>query len=511
MTLAGLATTLCFSNSIPAPLASENFIMFYATSITYLSISILNIITIRKQAPLYKSQVYSHVLVDIITITLLMHASGGISSGVGILLVIAVAGGSLLAVGRSSIIFASIASLTVLTEQTYATWNKPILDSSYTQAGLLGASFFAAAILSQTLVKRLRDSEVLAEKRGADLVNMAQLTEYIIQRMQTGVLVIDNTKNIRLINASAKNLMGITYRPNNHSLNELPAQLTQQIETWWDHPEIEPHAFSASEASPNIMPRFAHLGSNADSGTLIFLEDMAAIAQQAQQLKLASLGRLTASIAHEIRNPLGAISHAGQLLAETPQLNKSELRLTEIIQQHTIRVNTIIENIMQLSRRDQSSPEEIDLRIWVESFIDDFCLNENILHTQLHCNITTNVSVVRFDASQLQQVCLNLCQNGLRHGDQNGLAQIWLQGGISPESNAPFLDIIDNGKGIDPSLIGHVFEPFFTTASNGTGLGLYISRELCESNQANLNYIPAANRGGCFRITFADPRRRQVI
>ena len=259
------------------------------------------------------------------------------------------------------------------------------------------------------------------------------------------------------------------------------------------------------------MPRFAHLGKDNDSGTLIFLEDMAAVAQQAQQLKLASLGRLTASIAHEIRNPLGAISHAGQLLAESSHLDKSEARLTEIIQDHSQRVNTIIENVMQLNRRDRSNPEEIELNQWLASFVDDFCLNEAILHSQIHHTPIDDINIIRFDDSQLQQILINLCQNGLRHGDQDSRPQLWLQCGIIKESNTPYLEVIDNGKGIDATLAEHIFEPFFTTAANGSGLGLYISRELCESNQAHLNYISSPDSGSCFRITFADPRRRQVI
>ncbi len=511
ITLAGLATILCYSSALPPPLGSTDFTLFYVTSIIYLITSLLNLITIRRQAPNFEPQVYSHVLLDIIIITLLMHASGGIASGMGILLVIAVAGGSLLIVGRSSIFFASVATLTVLSEQILSSWSQPALESSYTQAGLLGASFFATAILAQALARRLHESEALAAKRGVDLANMAQLTEYIIQRMQTGIVVIDRYNTIHLINASARNLLGSTELSNSDTVNKLPQPLIQQIEHWWSHPDDELLPFKSSDATPSIMPRFAHLGEKSDSGTLIFLEDMAAISQQAQQLKLASLGRLTASIAHEIRNPLGAISHAGQLLAESPRLDKSEVRLTEIIQNHSQRVNTIIENVMQLNRRDRSNPQEIDISLWLASFVDELCLNEGALRSQIHLCLSTEINIIRFDDSQLHQVLLNLCQNGLRHGDQNSAPQLWLQGGISNESGSPYLEVIDNGKGIEPALAEHIFEPFFTTESNGSGLGLYISRELCESNQARLNYIPIPGGGSCFRITFADPRRRQVI
>lgn len=510
-TLAGTATILSVSGSLPNPLGAHNFRLFFIVSSLYLLFSLLNIVTIKRKQPDFNIQVYAHILIDILAIVLLMHASGGVKSGLGMLIVIAVAGGSLLIAGRAAIIFASVATLSLLSEQTYTTWSNTTWDASYTQAGLLGASFFATAILAQVLVKRLQESEALAEKRGVDLANMAQLTEYIIQRMQTGILVIDHNKKIRLINASAHHLLGTPLNSDDISIEQLPQPLTLQIDQWWQHPDDEPLPFKASEASPNIMPRFAQLGQKSNSGTLIFLEDMAAVAQQAQQLKLASLGRLTASIAHEIRNPLGAISHAGQLLAESSQLDDSEKRLTEIIQNHSQRVNTIIENIMQLSRRDRSSPEEISINQWLTSFIDEFCINEEVEPSRIHLSLDSQVEIIRFDASQLFQVLLNLCQNGLRHGIRNKPSELWLQGGLSKESNTPYLEIVDNGPGIDESNVEHIFEPFFTTATSGTGLGLYISRELCESNQAHLNYISIPDRGGCFRITFADPRRRQVI
>ncbi len=99
---------------------------------------------------------------------------------------------------------------------------------------------------------------------------------------------------------------------------------------------------------------------------------------------------------------------------------------------------------------------------------------------------------------------VNLCDNALRHSAD---CKIELRGGISSGSNRPFLDVIDHGQGIPTEDIPHIFEPFFTSATNGTGLGLYISRQLAESNQAQLNYIFIPTGGACFRISFQDPRR----
>jgi two-component system sensor histidine kinase PilS (NtrC family) len=339
---------------------------------------------------------------------------------------------------------------------------------------------------------------------------MAQLTEYVIQRMQTGILVVDNNFSIRLINASAARLLEITRKAEGKSIKLLCAELDRQLRDWWNNAIYEPQSFRPSEAAPEIMPKFARLGVDQSAGTLIFLEDMAALTQQAQQLKLASLGRLTASIAHEVRNPLGAISHASQLLAESPHIDAGDTRLTEIIQEHSARVNAIIENIMQLSRRQRACPEELLLKPWLNQFINEFVSSEDLSPGQIRLEVTPSDARVQMDPGQLHQVLWNLCHNGVKHGAAGGRGQITLRVGIVADTNNPYLDVIDNGPGISPKLQQQIFEPFFTTATDGTGMGLYIARELCASNQARLNYLQSPAGGGRFRIIFADPRRRQV-
>lgn len=509
--LATLVITLNFAGITPSPLGSHNFELLHYSALLYLFFSILSIFTIHNKQPSFTIQLYIQVLIDIVIITLMMHASGGAESGIGALLIIAVAGSSLLSGGRTAAFFAAIASLSILLEQFYNVLEDSASPTGYTQAGLLGATFFATALLSYTLAKRLRDSEALAEKRGIDLANMAQLTEYIIQRMQTGIIVLDNDNNIRLINESARHLLEIYNTQKKISLNEISPTLVAHLKQWHKDNSYTTPMFRVSASGAEIMPRFATLGDTVKPGTMLFIEDMAAMAQQAQQLKLASLGRLTASIAHEIRNPLGAISHAGQLLAESEQLNKDDQRLTKIIHTHSRRVNTIIENIMQLSRRQQTQSEELELSAWLNGFSHDFSNDNPSSADKINMSISPTNILVRFDSSQLQQVVNNLCENGLDHGSEKGSEQLTLQAGISSDNHKPFLDIIDNGPGIAADDINKLFEPFFTTSNNGTGLGLYIARELCESNQARLDYIPSNNAGACFRITFADPRRQQVL
>ncbi|MGE3481862.1 MAG: PAS domain-containing sensor histidine kinase [Gammaproteobacteria bacterium] len=508
--LAGVFVMLSLIDRPRLPAVEYSGTLFSMTSMAYALLAVCALFTIKWQRPGFNAQAYLQIMSDILAITLLMHASGGVRSGMGMLLIISIAGGSLIMAGRTSRLFAAIASLAVLIEQVYSWLEGATLTTSYTHAGLLGASFFATAILAHVLARRLRESQALAERRGVDLANMAQLTEYVIQRMQTGILVVDDNFSIRLINASAARLLELASRREGRPIKQVSAELDRQLREWWNNSIYEPQSFRPTEAAPEILPKFARLGMDPSAGTLIFLEDMAALTQQAQQLKLASLGRLTASIAHEVRNPLGAISHASQLLAESPHLDSGDTRLTEIIQEHSARVNAIIENIMQLSRRQRARPEELLLKPWLNQFINEFTSSEEITPGEIRLEVTPGDTRVQMDPGQLHQILWNLCHNGIKHGAASGRSGLTLRVGIVADTNNPYLDVIDNGPGIDTKLQQQIFEPFFTTAADGTGMGLFIARELCASNQARLNYLPNPVGGGRFRITFADPRRRQV-
>jgi len=508
LVIAGLFSLVAVIGIDLPPLGAEDHRLFMLTSIGYLLFGLLSALAIRWRTPRFQIQLYSQLPADIICITLLMYASGGVRSGLGALLIAALAGGGMLMSGQMAILYAAITAMAVLGEEFYI-WNSPIATgSNFTHAGILGATFFVTAILAYLLAKRARESEALAAQRGVDLANMQQLTEYVIQRMQTGIIVIDLQQRIRLINESACHLLGAIANSSQYRLVDLSPPLAAYLVLWQENPDHETQAFHPTSASPEILPRFAKLG---QAGILIFLENTAATAQQAQQMKLASLGRLTASIAHEIRNPLAAISHAGQLLAESSQISSGDVRLTEIIKQHSQRMNAIVENILQLSRRQRSRPEEFELSSWLQDFIASFCSTEGVESRYIAIEINPPDTVVRIDPSQLNQVLWNLCHNGIRYSRANtGEPRLKLRGGISAESPNPFLDVIDSGRGVPPEAVDHLFEPFFTTEPKGTGLGLYISRELCESNQARLNYIPVSSGGSCFRIIFADPRRKQL-
>ncbi len=492
------------------PLASHNPDLFFFTSLLYLIFATAFIFLLRWQWPGFQTQIYLHVSIDILATVVLMHASGGVSSGLGTLLIIVIAGGSILVSGRRQALFlASIASLTILAEVVYDRTVETMLGNSYTQAGILGLTLFITAIVAHAFARRIRESEELATRRGVDLANMAELTEHIIQRMQTGIVVIDNSEVVRLMNESAWHMFGMPSIASDPVLEKISPPLADAFQKWQQQPDMKLQGFALSTEYHNIAPRFARIGQDKNSGVLIFLEDASSVTQRAQQLQLASLGRLTASIAHEIRNPLGAISHAGQLLAESPNLDEHDQRLTRIISDQSQRMNTIIESIMQLGRRDHSRPEVFRLNDFLQRFVNDFMLVHLDEQDQVKIEVNPEDIEIRFDSTHLQQILTNLCENGLRHsqGYQGG-PRLELRGGMVHDQQRPFLDVIDHGPGIPADTAEHIFEPFYTTSNAGSVLGLYISRELAECNQANVKYIPVATGGSCFRISFQDPRRQ---
>ncbi len=441
---------------------------------------------------------YLQIAVDITAITLLIHASGGVSSGLGMLLILPLALTGVILPARIAAMFAAIAALSLLGEELYA-HARNAFTANYFQAGLSGAVFFATALLASLLAQRLRESEQHIRRQSSELADLTQLNEHIIQQMQSGIIVVDAHGRIHQMNQAAMAMLQISAEAVPRTLSAITPELARQIKDWQQRQNpsnpVQIH-------SRQLLARLTPLGSGRDDCIIIYLEDCAALAQQAQQMKLASLGRLTASIAHEIRNPIGAVSHAGQLLAESPRLNDTDQRLGEIIRTHAGRVNTIIENILQLGRGKPANSQTIHLKSWLETAISEFREMADRKNIAIDTKIVHPHMEVSFDPDQLHQVVWNLYQNAVRACEKEAAPKIVLYGAISADNNAPFMEVCDNGSGIAPELEQQIFEPFFTTDAKGTGLGLYIVRELCSANQARIHYRRSSENGACFHIEF---------
>ena len=457
------------------------------------------------------AQLFSLTLVDVLLLCGLFYAAGGVASAIGNLLIVSVAIGNTLLRRRIGLLIAAVAALGIVGLSFLLSFSHPATPSDYLQAGTLGALCFAAALLVQGLIQRLEVSEHLAEQRASEVVGLEALNALILQRMRTGILVLDDQRRVQLANHSALSLLG-QERLVGELIDDYSPALVERLQLWLNNPTLRPQSLRIASSGLELQPSFIALDQSPHHQslhhqTLVFLEDLAQIAQQAQQLKLAALGRLTAGIAHEIRNPLGAISHAAQLLQESEELNGADRRLTQIVQDHSQRMNRVIENVLQLSRRQQTAPQRLDLKPWLTQFVAD-TLEAATQRQRIHLQIGAGNFTTLMDPNQLNQILDNLLRNAWRHSAlRHDTAEVWLQLFVDADSQLPVLEVLDNGPGVAPEQQAHLFEPFFTTSTQGTGLGLYLSRELCESNQARLDFKPRQG-GGCFRITFAHGRKQ---
>ncbi|WP_018935159.1 PAS domain-containing sensor histidine kinase [Thioalkalivibrio sp. ALJ24] len=446
---------------------------------------------------------------DTIGLLALMVVAGGVDTGIGLLLIPAVMATALLSAGRLGLPLAAVATAGLLGAEGLAILIAPGNLDSLTQAGLLAAALLAGTLLAHHFSRRADESRAQVEQQEVDLANLAELNAQIIARMGAGVVAVDPQGYIRSINEAARQLL--PPRPGRH-LSSISPRLARALRLWKEEalPATRTRHLSGDQEQPALQVRLAPLGNRGDQGTLLILEDAAELRRQAQASKLQALGRLTASIAHEIRNPLGAISHSAQLLRESPDLSAADQRLLAIIEKQSDRVNGLIANVLSLSRRESGERQRLHLREELERFADEFCSALQIPRKTLHVKVEPDNSAVLFDPSQLNQVLWNLCNNARVHGghDQPGSPPIILRGGAGQVARVVSLDVLDAGPGIDPETEKELFEPFVSGHSGGSGLGLYISRMLCENNGASLEYVHAPT-GGCFRILFAPDEQHQ--
>ncbi|MBT8141977.1 MAG: hypothetical protein KJO88_06395, partial [Gammaproteobacteria bacterium] len=438
-------------------------------------------------------------------------------SGLGVMLLLSLSTAALILTRQLSLITSAAAVIALLGQHILSDFESPEMITDYTGAGLLGLLFFITSIGAQRFGERYRETEALARRRGVDIANLSQLNDYVVQRMRESIVVLDEHGNTRLMNQSAARLLGAHNPKSKYKLSELSPKLYGY---WKDSlrsvHQRDDHIITL-DGFTNMLPSFVPLGSQASDGTLLFLEDLSIIQEKVQQSKLAALGRLSASIAHEIRNPLGAISHANQLLSESENLNSDDHYFTNLITKQVKRMNQIIENVQGLTRAPLDKPEELDLHEWLESFVEEFIQTMELETGQIAFEFYNSPKFspveprhhVSFGESQLRQVIGNIFHNALIHAvEDTADLKIICRTRKHEISDRFMLEILDNGKGIDAEEAEQLFEPFHSSVSTGSGLGLYIAREMCSLNYAQLSVINHKKHdGACFRILFADTER----
>ncbi len=515
---------------------SSDYLRYAQTCTAYLLLGILLAIVTYYVRRRFLQQVALQVVLDIAVISVLYLNAGGARSGLVILYLFPLAGAAVLAPLTLALFSASLVALFLLGETVYQVL---LGDRSapLTQAGLYGIVYFSIVLVVSRLATKLIGQEELASRRGIDLKIQQAINQIAMADVEDGILVVGRDGRVFAANPAALFMLGLISEERLFRLGEMdvlepvahafsawlaasgtsgaaalrPAFVT--VKPYHGHSgDGQPSAWSGRrDVAAHLKLRFARVDTpdEADERCLIFMQDVSAIENQAQQLKLASMGRLTASIAHEVRNPLSAISHATALMAEEAQ-SPTQARLLKIVGDNVARVNRMVEDILQLSRKVQSNAEPFDLGDFLRElkaeFVETHGLDDDIVWLG-----NTGASLVRFDALHLREVLVNLLTNAVRYAS-NGPASIRLYV-LTDAAGRMELHVQDDGPGITPDVRSHLFEPFYTTSNKGTGLGLYLARELCLNNGATLDYeyrfdaslSGAYKASGRFVITFAQP------
>lgn len=483
----------------------------------------------------FRLQMIAQLAVDLIAISVLYIAAGGAKSGLMILYLFPLAGGAILAPLLVALLFVSIVTLILLVESGYQVL-QAVSDASTLQAGLYGGAFFIAVLAINRLASQLIRQEVLAAQRGRDLEFQEAINRLIISDMDDGVLVVGEDGTVLERNPAAERMLGWKGVEKNRDirLHESPvmAPISDAFGKWLKSSYAmtlkrdatayvviktaeEPALLNSTavtgarrDIAAHLRLRFAAIQARGqpEKRTVIFLQDVSDIENRAQQLKLASMGRLTASIAHEVRNPLSAISHAATLVGEE-MLHPTSLRMIAIIQENVARLNRMIEDILGLSRKAQRHGDPFSLRRMLDDVVAEFCISHPWPENGIELTGPADELVI-FDPLHLREVVVNLLSNAVRYASKHP-GSIHLQI-VSNAACGLELHVQDDGPTISEEIRAHLFEPFYTTSSKGTGLGLYLARELCLNNGAMLDYEyrldrlgkPSHNASGRFVISF---------
>jgi len=456
-----------------------------------------------KEAHVFRLATWT-ICTDIFFLSLLVIIFASVQGGIGILLIFTSAVAAVLLPLRFALLLASIASLTMTGTALWHYLAGPGTPQSMIQAGMYSVTAMVSAVMANKLAYWARDYRLIAEKQKETLSELEQVNELIIRRMRTGVIAVDESGMIRVMNESAWFQLG-SPPVRQRALKSLSPRLHQALAEWKEDTTSDPKPVVLEPSQAQVLPGFVALPGSNGFGAMIFLTDNNVVARRAVELSVNSLAKLSGSIAHEIRNPLAALNHASQLLEESPQIRLPEMRLINIIQNHAKRMNGIIENILQLSRREQSQPELVPLHIFLPEFASEFHASQ--VSRQLDFETALDLeedTYVLYDKSQLSQCLWKLLDNAVDHASRDkSVPKVRLALTRQDEAGFCVITVADNGPGINKEQLSKIFEPFYTTRKEGSGLGLYIAKQLCEANQAELTVDSKPGEGAFFHVRLA--------
>ncbi|MEP6633024.1 MAG: HAMP domain-containing sensor histidine kinase [Luteimonas sp.] len=470
-----------------------------ATALLYLLFSFAMLLHGRR-APIAPHAV-AGVAMDIVVAALATHAlPTNAGAGIAMMLLFNVAAASLLLPLRLGMAVAGFAATALIGEFFWSGLTSQGAERPLAELLMFSVSFLSVSMLTNQLGKQMRATQALADQRGAEAANLAEVNELIIRRMRTGVLLVDGDGRMRLANEAALLLLG-DLGEGQRDLARAAPELSRRLAVWLQDGKQDDQPMAFGTEQTDVLPRFARLRADSNT-TLIFLDDTSLVSRRAESLTLAAMGRFSASLAHEIRNPLAAISYATQLLEESKNMDVGDRRLLQIVHQQCMRTNAIVESVLGIARRERANAEHVDLVSFVRQFIDDYRQNMPMESDILRATSPLPAVAALADPRHLQQILTVLVQNALNYGRMPSQpARVSIH--VYELDDIPIIDVTDRGPGIPEAVAAQLFRPFFTTSEHGTGLGLYIARELCRANEATLEYVAVPGGGGCFRISLA--------
>lgn len=457
--------------------------------------------------PTFYVQVHGILLFDVVLLTWLMHAAGGAGSGFGLLLAISLAIGVLLTTGKTPFLFAALASSAVIIEQIYAFSTDQAPLGSFLHAGLLGIAFFSIGFLDFVLSRRLQATEQIIQRQELDLENLNAINEFVIGLLDLGVVVVDAEDRVKTLNQTAKHWFGVSDVFPSQTVATLDQGLGEVFSRWRRQPMFFTDPDPMLEVSGRELGiEFIALGEPSHQGALILVRDMDRVRAEAHRVKLAAIGQMSAGIAHELRNPLSAISQGAQLLHESETLQSQDRQIANMLIRNSHRLNGVVENVLSLSQKRDPARKTIPLCSFVDKVTEQMSATPLTAKARITTHCRNNAQAL-MDPKHLEEVLNILVENAIRHAQPGTDPEVTIEVDLNTDGK-PVIDVRDNGPGIMPEIARKIFDPFFST-SIGTGLGLFLARQFCDANRASLKLDTQKSLvGALFRITLSPPPRQ---
>jgi two-component system sensor histidine kinase PilS (NtrC family) len=496
---------------VRAPLAATVCVLYAAQALTLWVLPRFRP-SPRTHTRLSRRQWLSTIGFDLLTFSALHALDPGSAFNYVALLVLPVLMAGVLTARVPALATAAAVSLMLLAAAWRAGQGLGDLAATMTPAGLAGVGFFVITLLTGELAGRLAREEQTARGSLELARQQAQLNRLVIEEMADGVLVIDRRIRVRAANPAARRLLVL------HGLGRAAPFQLQDDPAWSELSAVVNQAFDAGHWPEGVRDLTLHFpggttralrlrarftrprSSDTANGTLkpgvsageafcvVFVEDLRSVQARMRQEKLAAMGRVSAGIAHEIRNPLAAIAQANALLREEA-VGAEQKMLTAMVADNVERLKRLVDDVMEVAPGIDATPRTIDLGAEIGRIVADwartsgFELGEG---SRLHVDLPQRTLAVLFDPEHLRRVLVNLLDNARRYASDRPGA-IALRAEILGGTQAR-LSLASDGDPIPPDIEPYLFEPFFSTRSRGTGLGLYICRELCERYGGSIDY-----------------------